>query len=64
MATFKRATVHSNSGKSIEILINVDQVRYMRANQDGSVTTVHFDGDQSVAINEPPDAIAMLATVE
>jgi hypothetical protein len=63
MATFKRATLHSPSGNfAREILINEDLIRYMRPNQNGS-TTVHFDSEHSVNIDEPPDTIAMLAPV-
>jgi hypothetical protein len=56
MAQFIMAKFHSGP----QVWINVDQVRFVPS-EDGHVTTVHFDEEDSIAVEGTPAVIVRAA---
>jgi hypothetical protein len=56
MAQFIMAKLHSGP----QVWINVDQVRFV-SSQDDHVTTVHFDEEDSIAVEGPPAVVVRAA---
>jgi hypothetical protein len=63
MAQFIMAKLHSGP----QVWINVDQVRFVSSqddhvsSQDDHVTTVHFDEEDSIAVEGPPAVVVRAA---
>ena len=56
MAQFIMAKLHCGP----QVWINVDQVRFV-SSEDGHVTTVHFDEEDSIAVEGTPAVVVRAA---